>query len=385
MHLIESYATNCGLKIDEPFIYEKFFPLSSEKYITFSTSAEQAKDYDYWIEVLNLLLPKFKENNISILQLGDRGLRPLPYCLSAVGLTNRNQEAYLIRNGLLHLGVDNFLSQLAGSYNRKQVCLYGNSYSKDVRPYWGVDRNTTILESHRNGKKPSFSSVENPKTINLILPEDVAKAVCELLNLDFDYKYKTVEFGGNYPNRIIETLPNQVVDIKSMNLDSIIVRMDYFFNEENLIKQLQLGKASIVTDKPINEQIIQQFKGSIKEVVYFVRKDHDPKFVSTLKKCAVRFMMMTDLPPEELEKIKIHYMDHGIIYPVIKQQTGHLRNKALYYLSSKITLSNSKMYPSKAALSLDKPLENQYDVSEVVDTEEFWEDASHCYFLEKIL
>lgn len=385
MHLIESYATNCGLKIDEPFIYEKFFPLSSEKYITFSSSSEQAKDYDYWIEVFNILIPKFKEKNISILQLGDRGSKPLPNCLSAIGLTNRNQEAYLIRNGLLHLGIDNFLSQLAGSYNKKQVCLYGNSYSKDVRPYWGTDRNTTILESHRNGKKPSFSSVENPKTINLILPEDIAKAVCEFLGLDFDYKYKTIEFGGNYFNRIIETLPNQVVDIRSMGLDSIIVRMDYLFNEENLIKQLQLGKASIVTDKPVSEQLIQQFRGSIKEVIYFIKKDHDPKFVETLKRSAVKFVMMSDLPKEELEKIKIHYIDHGIIHPLIKQSTEHLKKRDLYYLSSKITLSNSKMYPSKAALSLDRPIVNQYDVAEIINTEEFWNDSSHCYFLEKIL
>ena len=71
MHLIESYATNCGLKIDEPFIYEKFFPLAFDKYITFSPSNNPAQDYDYWIEVINIIHPKLKKEGINILQLGD--------------------------------------------------------------------------------------------------------------------------------------------------------------------------------------------------------------------------------------------------------------------------------------------------------------------------
>ena len=36
MHVLESFALNTGLKIDKPYIYEKFIPLSineDEKYI----------------------------------------------------------------------------------------------------------------------------------------------------------------------------------------------------------------------------------------------------------------------------------------------------------------------------------------------------------------
>ena len=64
MHLIESYATNCGLKIDEPFIYEKFFPLAFDKYITFSPASNPAQDYDYWVEVINIIHPKLKKEGI---------------------------------------------------------------------------------------------------------------------------------------------------------------------------------------------------------------------------------------------------------------------------------------------------------------------------------
>jgi len=383
MHLIESYATNCGLKIDKPFIYEKFFPLAFDKYVTFSPSDNPAQDYDYWVEVINIIQPKLKEKGISILQLGNKGAKSLPHCLSAGGLTNRNQEAYIMRGASLHFGVDNFLSQLAGAYDKKRVCLYANNYAEDVKPYWGSEENQSLLESHRDGKKPSFSAAENPKTINLVKPEDVAKSICNFLDLEYDFGYETIEVGSNYPNRIIETLPDQVVDIKAMNIDSIIVRMDYLFNEENLIQQLRLGRASIVTDKPINEAIIQAHRPSIKEVVYFITKDHDPKFIETLKKSAVKFIMMSELPEEQLEKIKIHYIDHGIIFPKENGKTEHLRKEKLFYMSSKTTLSKSKMYPCRAALLENKPIDDQYQISEVIDSEEFWGESDHHYFLKK--
>jgi len=383
MHLIESYATNCGLKIDEPFIYEKFFPLAFDKYITFSPASNPAQDYDYWVEVINIIHPKLKKEGINILQLGDKGAKSLPHCLSAGGLTNRNQEAYIIRGSSLHFGIDNFLSQLAGAYNKKCVCLYSNNYAKDVKPYWGSAENQSLLESHRNGKKPSFSATENPKTINLVKPEDVAKSICNFLGLEYDFEYETVEVGSNYPNRIIETLPDQVVDIKAMNLDAIIVRMDYLFNEEILIQQLKMGRVSIVTDKPIDKKIIQAYKPSIKEVVYFITKDHDPKFVETLKKCAIKFIMMSELPEDELEKIKIHYIDHGIIFPKEKEKIDHLKKEKLFYMSSKTTLSKSKMYPCRAALLENKPVDDQYQISEIIDNEEFWREADHHYFLKK--
>ena len=55
MHLIESYATNCGVKIDKPYILERFFPLNVEKYITFQPFSKGAKSYDGWPDVLEII------------------------------------------------------------------------------------------------------------------------------------------------------------------------------------------------------------------------------------------------------------------------------------------------------------------------------------------
>ena len=72
MHILESYALQNDLKIDKPHLYEKFFPLAVEKYITIDTSGlgTNAMQYDHWQLVVDLIEPKLKELDIKIIQMG---------------------------------------------------------------------------------------------------------------------------------------------------------------------------------------------------------------------------------------------------------------------------------------------------------------------------
>lgn len=384
MHLVESYATNCGLKIDKPIIYEKFFPLGFDKYITFEASLEASKDYDYWHDVINTMLPKLLDKGITIVQIGKRGSKHVQNCASAIGITNRNQEAYIIKNSMLHFGADGFISQLAGMYDIPLVCLYSNNNKNDIKPYWGNPEKQILIESDRGGRKPSYSNVENPKTINMIKPETISAAICKLLNLEHDFNYKTLEFGFNYANKIVETVPNQIVSAEQMGITSIIVRMDFEFDEEKLVEQLKHSVCSIVTDKPIEEKIFARYKSNIKEVIYYIKKDNDPNFVGVLQKNAIQFALFSDLTEEEINPFKIHYMDYGIIHRKDIPSYEHLKNRDdVYYRSSKLTLSNGKMYPSKAAYLENKDSKDQFEVNKVIDNEEFWREADYFCFLEK--
>ena len=384
MHLVESYATNCGLKIDKPAIYEKFFPLGFDKYITFESSLEASKDYDYWHDVINTVFPKLLDKGITIVQIGKRGSKHIQNCASAIGITNRNQEAYVIKNSMLHLSVDGYTSQLAGMYDVPIVCLYSNNNKNDVKPYWGHPEKQILIESDRGGRKPSYSNVENPKTINMIMPETISGAICKLLNLEHDFNYKTLEFGFNYANKIVETVPNQIVSAQQMGISSIIVRMDFDFNEEKLAEQLKHSVCSIVTDRPIEEEIFARYKKNIKEVIYYIKEDNDPNFVGFLQKNAIQFALFSDLSEETLNPFKIHYMDYGIIHRKDIPSFDHLKKRDnVYYRSSKLTLSKGKMYPSKAAYLENKPSKDQFEICKVIDNEEFWREADYFCFLEK--
>ena len=83
MHVLESYALQNDLKIDKPYIYEKFFPMVVDKFITIDTSnlGTEALSYDHWQHVVNLIYPYLKEKKIAIVNLGDKNSIPLskPY------------------------------------------------------------------------------------------------------------------------------------------------------------------------------------------------------------------------------------------------------------------------------------------------------------------
>ena len=59
MHVLESYALQNDLKIDRPLIYEKFFPLAIDNFITLDTSnlGTSALSYDHWQLVVDLITP----------------------------------------------------------------------------------------------------------------------------------------------------------------------------------------------------------------------------------------------------------------------------------------------------------------------------------------
>lgn len=82
MHILEQYALSCGLKIDEPYIYEKYFPIPHERYITFSPFGKfNSSKYSYWQEVIDLLSPILKKENIHIVQIGNQNERGYQNCL----------------------------------------------------------------------------------------------------------------------------------------------------------------------------------------------------------------------------------------------------------------------------------------------------------------
>ena len=160
MHLLEQYSLASGVKIKKPYIYEKFFPVTADKYITFHPSSKPSKTYDYWQEVINLILPVLDSKGIKIIQLGQEKEKVYNGVLSLVGFTNINQTAFVLRGSMLHVGADSFPTHIASGYNKKIVALYSNNYVNCVRPFFGDPKDHVLLEPKRNNK-PTFSFEEN--------------------------------------------------------------------------------------------------------------------------------------------------------------------------------------------------------------------------------
>ena len=395
MHLVESFALNTGLKIGKPYIYEKYISLPfQEEYITFQPFGKfDSRKYDYWDEVLDLLGPILARNKIKIIQLGMPDESDIFGCVNYKGRTDYNQVAYLIRNSILHLGVDSFGIHFASGLGKKIVGLYCNMLPSQSGPYWSKKRDVIILEPQRKDKeKPSYAAFESPKTINKIKPEDIAKAVCRQLNLQFDYPYETIYVGSEYQNRKIELLPvTWLSNYKELGVDSLIVRMDHFFSEETLTQQLLRCKCSIITNKPINLNLLVTHKEKINELIFFVDETTDAKYFQLLKINGIKFFLMSKSDKESLEKIKLDYLD---IANIIHKETPKKDNileikdkdlKNLYYKSSCLTVVKSKIYSSKAFQEDNLPITKVRGMSPapVVDNQDFWDGLDNYLILEK--
>lgn len=379
MNLIETYALQCGAKISDIDINEKFFPLPFEKYITFQPFSKDAKNYDYWDSVLELIVPPLQSAGIQIVQIGGSGERPLPGCFPTQGRTNIAQMAYLVKNAILHLSTDSCSAHLAGGYNIPLVAIYSTNYAHNVEPFFGDKNRRIILEPDHSETKPCFNEREYPKQINKIKPEEIAAAVLKLLNIPFNYPYKTLFLGNFFPNKSLEVIPNQVLQINPIPPEGLTIRMDLEFNENILAEHLKRYKCLILTNRTINSQILATFKQNIAEVVYIIDENHSPSFPVILRKLGINCRLISQLPVEKVNQFKLEYFDKGIIWQINSDEPDFLKeNRQYFYKTSKFIFSNQKLYPSLWAYRNNRPAQSLTDITHEFDKnlipEEFYKE-----------
>jgi hypothetical protein len=427
MHILEAYATSSGLKIDKPFILDKFFAVPAEKYITIHTGDGKfdSRTYDYWQDVVDFLNKFLYPEDVKIVQIGSSEDKTLQNLICLNGKTSVAQTAYVIKNSLCHVGIDSFPIHLASHYGRKIVGLYSNAPAENSAPYWSSSSDVILLESDKDGDKPTYSKSEIPKTINTIFPDVIASSVCRVLNLKFDYGYKMIFLGKQYKQTIIEYIPDTLTDLSEMN--PLVVRMDLHFSEENLLPVFIKNKCVIVTDKPISASLLEANKEKIIKIVCRIKDGSMLGFVNLLSRMSVDFEIITRLEGENLNELKLNFLEgpeisadvsadqtdsayprsggewlndkfwHGSEVIVkseeilrkedIKQLDGVDINK-LFYLPNKFTLSKGKIFDSEYSWRIGRPIEKlskKLTKMELNGGNEdiFWEEADFFSFLVK--
>jgi Glycosyltransferase family 9 (heptosyltransferase) len=393
MKLLQSYSRSCSVPINnKPFIYEKYFALPDNitKYITIQTkSGMSSKDYSYWDEVISILKPYLDKENIKILHIGQDSL-PLNHTINLNNQTNIGQSYYIIKNSLLHLSIDSWSVHAACAENVPCVALYGSTTIDNHSPYHFNPDKSIFLESNRNGKKASFAREENPKTVDLITPERIVEAVCKLLNIEFDYPYKTIYIGKSFQNKMLESDCTGIINTQQIGVQALIMRLDYNFNLAILEQQMNICKVSIITSAPIPINLLIHYKNQIIEVIYKIDKNHNPDFAKQLIENKIKFNMFSELSEDELNSIKLEYIDYGIIHQrkwmemPIELKDKHLNN--IYYKSSKITISKSGIYQSKWGLDNGfkiSTLLSEIQKLEEKDLDKLFRESEYVLFLEK--
>jgi len=380
MNLLKSFKTTTGLEPGKAHIYEKIFPLPFHDYIILETqSIDPNKNYCFWSRIIELIRPILDEQNIKIIHFIDDKRYHFDdvYIDGSVLLA---QKTYLLNHAKLFCGASKIYSLICSEYGIKQCYLKYDYYLDNV------SEQENVIDS--DFKRKNFVN-PTPSTINNIRPEEIAKKIIKML---FNYEPEfdnSISIGKVYATQSIEIILDNVFSIKSDGKNEMVIRMDYLFSEENLDKQLDLLAASIVTNKPINKNILARHKRKIKKLYYKIEKNSDAEFVSLLESLGLEFELITSLPEEDLNKEKIKYMDFKKINRLnildLKFLDGLDKSK-VYFKSNKIVVKSGKTFCSrwhaKAMISSENVRNSKSELPPYID-ESFKEEADYFYFLTK--
>ena len=384
MHLIDRYALSCGVSVDKPFIDEAYFPISYDKYIVFQTSGKgNSRQYDYWSKVFSYI--REYSNEYKIVHVGLSSDQNVIGCdLDLRGKTNIRNLAYLIKNSQLYLGVDSLSAHLAGFYDKKIVALYSYCYAQNCYPVWGEKNNKSLLEvDWLVHGKPCFSLTDEKKKINTFKPERIAKAVLDHLGIANDLdKVETISIGSLYHQPTIEIVPdslpkNEIIKDKICN-----IRMDYVFNQENLLKIAQHCNLNIITDREIDLNVLNRLKERIFGFTFIVDLKTNVKYVEDLKSLGIKLSLITQ-SDKDWSVLSERFFDFGLEKEEIIKKSDVKNidkiNEKCIFTSEKVILSRGKVYSNKLFWEKDMPKFEKH--ASVIDHPSFWEESEHFHII----
>lgn len=181
MHLVETYALSCGVKIEKPLIKELPYSNLPEKFILFNPHSKGlGRFYNKWQEVIDLIYPFLEFKKISIIQL-DFFDKTYNHCLK-IQTSSFNQTAFVMSKCSLLLGIDSFCMHLADFYKKPMVILYsGNVEFNNTRPYFGDLNMYKFFIPDLGGLAPFYNPDTAQEYINQHSPKEVSNAIRQLL------------------------------------------------------------------------------------------------------------------------------------------------------------------------------------------------------------
>ena len=343
MHLSNLYARDLGVKVGNPILKPHFFPILDDRFITVHNSDKvPSKSYSYWPTVIKILKHELAPLGIKIFQVGTKDDKKIEGVTHFWDSLSFKQSSYLLSKTLCHTGIDSVPGHIASAFNRPTVTLIAHTYAETCKPLWNKDK-SIILESHRNGKKPSFSLHEDPKTVDLIKPEEIAEATFRQLGIAKARTEKTLHIGKNFLYKTIDIIPTFGTQPVSGDAN-VRVRMDINFDENCLAQILQTNNLQheIITNRPINEGLINALKPRISKIVYN-SEDFDSGFLNFLRHSGMKFELNCT-NKEKLSQQRHKFFHFDIVYENQLEKATELKNELSSLIHGEVKLESGKVY-----------------------------------------
>ena len=169
--------------------------------------------------------------------------------------------------------------------------------------------------------------------------------------------------------------------------------MDKKFDESALYNQLMSCSCSIITDRPININLIKNFRSRIPQFVYMLTDKHDKKYVEELFDEGIQCLLLTEIEDEkQINDLKLEYLDYGRIHKEKggkKEDLEFLKDKdmnKLFYRSAKYLINDGDIYLNLASMEEGLTVESlgNHSPQKVIDNELFWKEHDHYILFERV-
>jgi hypothetical protein len=377
MNVLEKYAANCGVKIKEPYISTSYFPLKDKPYIILDNRSKfSANAYDLFADVMPYIQPVLQREGIEIKSFEKDDKNLIEGASPYIGLFKK-QESYLIKNTKLVVACDNVTNYFASGLGVPSIGLYAAYPAECTEPVWS-DSHISI-ESNRDGNLPGYGVAESPKTINFIEPEKIADNIFKVLGLEDRVEHKTFYIGDLYPTKVVEIIPDFAPTTGFMENKALNVRMDYHFDEQILLHWLQKRKINLLTDKPINLNLLKYFKNNIVQLTVNINDSFTVEYLTAVKNIGINVEAFCE-EEGRLADYRFNFFDFDVNESMFKKKEDldeHLSSltESTKFLSGKILLSEGKRYSCYEAKKAKKELTTQPEL--VYDTPDFWKELDH--------
>lgn len=368
MNPVFKYCLSSGVLPSAPKLLKSFYVPPFEKFIIVENN-NLYKSYKNFNELMEYISPVLKKQGIKIVQIKTNPTDEHLDCVDKIIQNTYGQFCYLIEKSIMLISNSNLSCEFAR-----------------------VEQKPNFLFNERNcdfNKNPDWYPAQTFSFLLDAYSEEIAINIFNCLNISSGLsKINPVFQGKHFGTKIIEVIPN--FDIKEMGItnQSLNVRADIHFDENNIIKIISQNKTNLITKKFINLNKLPPdiIKSNLLQINYEITESTSEEDVEKIKSFNLPInFFCRDL--KNIQKIRLKFIDEKIEEekrPDIKSLdiSMDLCNN-YYYKSSKMIISNKKFFTSMAAVNQDQPINpsERIFLEKVFNEESFWSDIEHYKLL----
>lgn len=376
MHLLQSFALLSGSKIDRPHTSLEFYPIPFDKYVVVHSGSENpSRIYDYFNDVVSHCLPFLEKEGIAIVQIGGPNDEALENTYDARGTTKRQMQ-YILKNALALMGNDTCSSHFASALGCKIVVLHSCLFPQNSQPYFSKPEDLVVIEADRHGNKPSFSFNENPKFINGIKPEVVAKSLMDLIGVEHDCNgFETVYMGSSYSQLAVDVIPDVEFCLPKYKDHVVNIRLDIVDGYRFLDSWADNADLNLIIKDYLDIEALKRVRNKIFAIQLDSTTSLSEKQVKEIHNLGVPVnFFVKNTTDEEFSKLAHKWFD----YHINRLETKEIEIEEgveYFFASKKLYVSEKGSFLTIADYFDNIPATKSYKPIQKGD--DFWRDKEH--------